>query len=116
MDFINTNENTELLKMDTNDLNILLNLLNEYDLELRDNLNLNKNITFGIEIESEFADIINIENEIELKGLKNTWQLKDDYTLDNGIEISSPILKDDSRTYKEIELVCNIFKKYSKID
>ena len=67
MDFINTNENTELLKMDTNDLNILLNLLNEYDLELRDNLNLNKNITFGIEIESEFADIINIENEIEMK-------------------------------------------------
>ena len=99
MDFINTNENTELLKMDTNDLNILLNLLNEYDLELRDNLNLNKNITFGIEIESEFADIINIENEIELNGLKNTWQLKDDYTLDNGIEISSPILKDDSKTY-----------------
>lgn len=115
MDFINANENTELLKMDMKDLNILLNLLNEYNLELRDNLNLNKNITFGIEIESEFADITNIENEIELDGLKNTWQLKDDYTLDNGIEISSPILKDDSRAYKEIELVCNIFKKYSKI-
>ena len=115
MSFINANESTELSKMDIRDLNILVDLLNEYDLELRDSLNLNTNVTFGIEIESEFADTGKIEKEIKAINLGNTWQLKDDYTLDSGIEISSPIFKDENKTYKEIELVCNIFKKYSRI-
>lgn len=87
--------------------------INKYKLELRNNIN-KPNITFGIEIESEFSNVKKIEQELTKLNISN-WDLKDDYTLDDGIEISSPILEDNTESYEEIKKVCNIFKRNAKI-
>ena len=113
MDF--KDENIELSKLNINDLNHILNKINEYDLELRNSLNFNNNVTFGIEIESEFADVDKINFLVNANNLDRKWLLKDDFSLDRGIEIASPILKDEKKSYEEIKTICNIFKKYSMI-
>ena len=49
--FLNFNSNDSLSNMKLCDKEELLNLLKEYKIELRKELNLNNNITFGLELE-----------------------------------------------------------------
>ena len=84
---------------------------------VRRNFNLNQDemkkiklpsgMTIGIEIESEgeFSPKLLQEEEV-IKG----WQAKKDKSLDNGVEIVSPILKSENSNERPIYEICSILK------
>ena len=110
---IKPNENTLLSNMSKNMLDIFLELLKNYNLEYRNTLNFKKTTTFGYEIEVEDADIDIIKDYLYSK--KEEWFLLFDPSLKNGAEIPTPILKDNKKTWKEIENLFNFLKQHSII-
>ena len=88
----------KLKELNKNDLMDLLNYINDMKIDFRDELDLPKNLTFGLEIEFENALFYDVEPQvIELDG----WKLKDDLSVTvgrsfkkEGGEITSPILTD----------------------
>ena len=116
--YINSNDNNKISNFNRFELLKLLELLNSYKLQLRDEINLpkNKNITFGLEVETENASLSRIKNELtnlldnfiynmELFHLDNyeCWNLVYDVSLVNGCELVSPILNDDINMWKELK-------------
>ena len=73
-------------------------------------INLPKNMTIGIEIESEGINS-NIISKI-IKNLKNDWKEEIDTSLDSGIEVKSPIIhgNDEQRVY-EMKEICILLNK-----
>lgn len=80
------------------------------------NIGLPPNMTIGIEIESEgtMSKIINRLNMIlekkdgdEIKG----WETKCDGSLDNGVEVVSPILTDNQEDVEEIYMTCEMMQR-----
>ncbi len=114
--YLKPHDNDMLSKMKDKDLKQLLYYLDDYYLDLRDSLNLNNKITFGLELESEYACKDNIEQSLLELPTRKPWIAKEDGTLNNGIEINSPILKDNKKTWQELKEVCNILEKHSIID
>ncbi len=136
--FLDMKSNTIISLLNKNDLEQLLYYLEKYYLELRKNINIEKDITFGIEIETENInrkDLINnfykhnilyyksnnicgynLEKHYEKKQEKiNNWYLCDDKSLTNGIELVSPIFTDKEDAWIDIEEKCLELKKYSEI-
>ena len=111
---IKPEENTLLSNMSENMLDIFLELLIDYSLEYRNTLNFKKTTTFGYEIEFENADIDIIKNYLNKKSKK--WYLLFDPSLKKGAEIPTPILKDNKKSWKEIEKLCIFLQKYSIIN
>lgn len=115
-DFIYKEENDILSEFNGTDLLKLFVLLDEYYLELRNSLCLDKNDTFGLELEFEHAKREKISNFLIEYNLVKSWSLKDDVSLNevNGAEITSPILRDDKCSYEELKTICNMLKSFSK--
>ena len=113
--FIHLNENDILSKFNSKDLRHLFFLLEDYLISYKKKLNINDdNISFGLEIETEHANIEVIK--------KFLWY---DYTscgycgdssLDNGIEVLSPILTNNEKSFEQLKNVCNFLRKNSFID
>lgn len=105
--FINPDENTQLSNLNQKDLYQILLLLNNYKIDYQNNININKDITFGIEIEFEQANYHEIEkqiNKLNLKKLpwtKTTWETINEITISNGGETKSPVLKDNIETWNK---------------
>lgn len=117
-EFISPRDNDLFSEMKGKDLQELIYRLNKYYLEYRDSLNLSNNLSFGVELEFEYADVIKIEEElIELnkKELSDIWTLVSDVSLENGAEIDSPILRDDIKYWSDLKSVCNIIKGNASI-
>ena len=112
-DFINFNNNDSLCKMPKNDLIYLLLLLNNYYLEYRDNLGLLEESTFGIEIEAEYTRGT-FYNQIK-EFLEKGWIQKNDDSLDDGDEYTSPILTDSIESWQDIKKICGILDKHYEI-
>lgn len=110
--YINPNSNDMLSELSGYDLQDCLILIEDYYLELRNILGLDKNITFGLELEFENAQISKI---VSYLNAFSHWTIKSDSTLTNGAEITSPILHDNLKTWKELEKICNIVKQYVQI-
>lgn len=66
-EFINKNDNDQISKMKGNDLQKLFELLNRYYLELRKDLNIDNYITFGLELEFEYANIRSIVKNLDMQ-------------------------------------------------
>lgn len=98
------------------DLKDLKNFLNSYYIEYRDQLNLDDNITFGTEIETEYAEKRFIDDELRLFYNNKRWKKDIDNSLVKGTEIKSPILYDKTKFWNDLKLVCEILQKYSRID
>lgn len=113
--FIHPDSNDELLSFTKTDLCKLFDLINFSDLELRDKLNIDKFVTFGMEIESEKADVKKIEDSIKKLNIKKEWIVGTDISLDKGVEVKSPIMVDKEDTWKEVNYVCGAMKKDSSI-
>ena len=109
------NQNDILSKMSGEDLQEILYYLDNYYLELRNELNIKKDITFGAELEFENAKLDLLEKEIKDKGIEKTWTLKKDCSLTNGGEIPSPILYDDQKNWLDLQEICHIIKRYAEI-
>ena len=79
-------------------------------------IGLDPSMTIGMEIESEglMSKNLRILNEIlerkdgdKIKG----WETKDDGSLDDGVEIVSPILTDNQKDVEDIYMVCEMMQK-----
>ncbi len=107
--------NDQLSHMSGKDLQYLLILMEPYYIQLRKQLNLNSNVTFGLELEFENAMKEKISKDLKETFPEREWFIKEDCTLDDGAEINSPILKDDISTWKNLETVCSIIKPVASI-
>lgn len=115
-DYIKPKANDILSKMNGLDLQELLYYIENYNLELRDCLNIKRNITFGLEIECDnVIDSSLISTSIYKKKL-NHWLIKEDGSLNCGLEINSPVLKDIQKSWKELEQICSILNLSSSIN
>lgn len=104
------NNNNLLSSFNKEELNYLFNLLKNILINYRNNLNLSSNITFGIEIEYESLN----HNKVDKYLLKKhpSWNSKPDLSLYFGGEITSPIMKDEIKYWKDLQDIC----KYLKIN
>ena len=109
--YLYPSDNIELTKLKKQDLYKILILIDKYYLEYRNTLNLNNNITFGLEIEFENTKYKKIDNLIKQLNLDTTWQTKEEITINNGGETNSPILKDDIKTWLQLKEILKIIKK-----
>ena len=110
---IKPDENTLLSNMSKNMQDLFLELLTDYSLEYRNTLNFKKTTTFGYEIEFENADIDIIRKYLNKKNRE--LFLLFDPSLKKGAEIPTPILKDNKKSWKEIDNLCNFLQKHSEI-
>ena len=109
-DVISPSDNEIISKLSESDILDFLNLINQYKLVLRDGIGVNLGETFGVEIECEYAKL----EEISRKKLKH-WGLHDDVSLQCGVELKSPILTDNKKNWLEINKMCSMLSRYSKI-
>ena len=103
--------NDDFSKMSKEDLECLCHYLKSYKLELRNNL-FDKNITFGTEIEFEYANRVKIADE--LKKFPD-WTLKSDASLSSGAEVVSSVLIDEAKSWEELKGVCEIISNNAHI-
>ncbi len=96
--------------------NKILDNINNYNIEFRDDINIHKDITFGVELEFEKSNNEKIDNELLDLGILNKWYTTIDNSLDDGAEISSPILKDYKSNWILLKNVCAIIKKNAIVD
>lgn len=109
-DVIKPNGNEILSRLSASDIHEFFNLINRYNLVLRDSIGVDLNETFGAEIECENANF----EKISRKVLKN-WGLYDDSSLLCGAELKSPKLRDTKENWLELKKMCNMLYKYSEI-
>ncbi len=94
----------------------IINQINEVELDLRETIGLNPNITFGTEIELENIEDYDISNlKEDIKYAYPNWQTIPDSTLNEGLEINSPILSDEKSAWLELADICEIAKEYGEI-
>lgn len=82
----------------------ILNCLNNYKFDYKDNLNLPKNVLFGLEIEYENLNKINFP-------LPDDWINKDEETITDGGEINSNPLVDTKKTWNKLKFVLESLEK-----
>lgn len=109
--FLPFNKNDNLLDMGYDDLKHLKELLYNYYLEMREQLNFGLENIFGIEIEYELSKLSNDE----LKQLipDRTFTISDEPTVFSGGEIQSPKLKNTQQTWQKILNICQFINKYA---
>lgn len=114
--FLNLHSCDELSKMKPSDSSAFLSDLDNYYLTLRKSLKLDKNLTFGLEM--EFENVINpnlLREDIYNASLVyDGWFVDDDVTLQDGKEIISPILKDGEGAWYDVNYICSLATLYGK--
>ena len=115
-DLVYPNDNDMFSKINKTDLQEVFNLINSYYLEYRDKLDFEEYVTFGTELEFEYAMLNKIEEQINL-GLDKNWSIEVDASLviTNGCEVISPVLKDEPVSWENLKKACNIIKEYASI-
>lgn len=103
-----SNVNDKLSKLRGLDLQELLVQIEKSDLEYRDTLNLPSYVTFGTEIEYEKIDQHIVNRFIDENYIN--WDSKHDSSLNSGGEISSPILRDDLKSWNQLKSICDFLK------
>lgn len=113
--FIYPNSDDKLSTFSKSDLHKLFDLIDSSHLGLRDRLGIDKFVTFGMEIESEYAKN-GAHEKIKNASTKNHWEACWDLSLKSGVEAVSPIMIDEVDTWKDVSVICSILKENSKID
>lgn len=114
--FINPNDNDKLSEMSGLDLQDLIILIDEYYLQLRDQLGFDESITFGLELEFENAMKDRIDRQLRKVFPDDEWITVHDASLRKGAEINSPILRDTKANWENLNKVCSIVKPLASID
>lgn len=99
----------KLSELNKKSLDEYFDYLNKQQLYYRDSLSLQEFVTFGIEIEYEKFKREKVDN-YTIRTLKK-WHSKDDSTLKEGGEVTSPILTDSLTAWKELRKICNYLRK-----
>jgi len=115
--YIKPEENNDLSNMTGSELQDFLYYLNKSYLSLRNRLGFRKYVTFGIEIEFEKTKGLYafIKKQDEENIDSDSWIAKNDGSLDDGIEIESPILRDSEKTWSELNKICKLAQSHGKI-
>ncbi len=114
--FIKPYNNDDLLKINFSLQELQWILNNNFYLQLRKDLSLNKNITMGFEIESEHSSIPAVKNEFYNSSVNSNWKVIHDWTLKDGVEVCSPILIDEEKSWQDLKQICSILESVSSID
>ena len=114
--YIKPTDNDILSSLNGFDLQDLIILIDNYYLKLREKLNLEDDITFGLELEFENAMKKKIKKRLNKIFPNNEWSATEDGSLHYGIEIKSPILTDTKENWKDLNKVCRIAKSLATID
>ncbi|MBR3199066.1 MAG: amidoligase family protein [Bacilli bacterium] len=101
------NDNFSALK-GTELLDLLVNIEN-YNLEYRNSLDLDENVTFGIEIEYERLSKSLVK--LFLNRNFNAWFSRPDGSLTFGGEVISPIMRDNEETWRDIKKICTYLRR-----
>lgn len=107
--FIDSKENDIFSLFRGLDLQELLFQIENYYLVYRNSLNLPEYVGFGVEIEYEDVRKSIIDSYIEYNLCK--WDSKDDGSLKNGGEITSPVMIDSLEYWNELKIVCDYLSK-----
>lgn len=118
--YLKPNDNLILSSMSSDGVKDILLLIDRYYLEYRNMLEIDKNITFGMEIEMEHfkggvLDFWPFELEINRIVGNNDWVIKNDITLEWGRELATEIYNDNIKTWKDIRNVCGFSRQYGEI-
>ena len=74
-------------------------------------MELPKELTIGVELEAEGVTPDNVRKIIRnmpvKKGISRKWRIKEDRSLDDGTEITSPVINSDKENLNELEYVCD---------
>lgn len=97
------------LNSKNNDLCELLVDISNFNLEYRDSLNLDKRVTFGVEI--EYERMIKLFTDFYVKRNLKGWISKCDESLVLGGEVTSPICIDEKDTWVNLKKICSFLKK-----
>lgn len=100
------------------DLQDLLILIDNYYIELRDRLGIDRYITFGMELECESTINTSIYKKLSKNGLiggANNWKISNDFSLNDDLEIKSPVLSDTEVAQRNLDKVCSILESSAKI-
>ncbi len=108
-------KNDMFSQLNSNDLNELLHFIDNYYIEYRDLLNIDPNLTFGIEIEYERLLMMKVKKFLCSEYLN--WRSKGDRSLKNhfGGEISSSVLTDEKKNWIELKQICDYLNS-KKVD
>ncbi len=76
-------------------------------------IGLDPNMTIGIEVETEGEYSFIVEEIQSVLDRENgrKWKTKDDFSLNSGVEIVSPILTDNEEDVEDVYMVCEMMKK-----
>lgn len=106
---IMSNANDKFSKLRGLDLQELLVQIEKFALEYRDTLSLPSNVTFGTEIEYEEIDRRIVNRFIDENFIN--WDSKYDGSLNSGGEVSSPILRDNLKSWNQLKEICDFLKR-----
>ncbi len=106
--FLVPDDNDMLSKMSGLDLQDLIIFIEDCYIELRDRLGLAPQVTFGLELELEHTKKDEIYKQLHKVFPNGEWIVKPDSSLNNGIEINSPVLTDKTATWTSLDQVCSI--------
>lgn len=83
------------------------------ELTYRNDLGIDEQVSFGVEIEYERALRQIVDTYIKYKFPQ--WHSKDDASLTLGGEITSPIIGDDEKHWRELKAICTFLKRLNVI-
>ena len=112
--YLHPMQNDMLSKLSKKELNELLNLLCSYSLEYRDDLFIDDNYSFGLEIECDHIDNPIKKDHIKELNLNYDWEVAKDSSLDQGVEVISPILNNEQKSWEDLKKVCSFLDDKSK--
>ena len=95
-------------KLRGNDLLDLIVDMENYFLEYRDYLNLDKDLTIGIEV--EYESVPKKTTDLFVKKNIPSWHSRSDGSLSSGGEVVSPILTDCNKTWDELKKLCKYLR------
>ena len=115
--YLKPSDNDILSKLKGKDILNIIELLDN-DLDLRNNLGLDSTITFGLELEYENIHSYNDKEPLESikeKLQKTYWVSKYDSTLNFGVEINSPVLRDNKENWLFLDDLIKFIKPFVSI-
>ena len=106
--YLNPNGNEMLSLLNNSDRYKVISLLNKYYLELRDRIGVSSDITFGVEIECDDATTKIIDDELNRDLAFSCWKMEPDGSIPKGIEVISPVLRDNRYDWFDLSNVCKV--------